>query len=69
MLNEFKGGNVNAWTILIQGTGNASFPLIIFFPRFFLFSFNSEFIKKKIFKKKSKMASFQAYLMAALTEL
>ena len=37
-------------------------PLNVFF---FLFSFNSEFIKKE----KSKTASFQAYLMVALTDL
>ena len=38
---------------------------ILFLLRFFLFYFNSKFIKKK----KSKMTSFQVYLTAALTEL
>ena len=38
---------------------------IYFLLRFFLFYFNSKFIKKK----KSKMTSFQVYLTAALTEL
>ena len=72
MPNEFKCGNVNAWTIRRS-------PYYIYIYIFFFF-FSSDFSyfllipnlkkkRKKEKKERSKSASFQAYLTAILTEL
>ena len=74
ILIQGKGALVGSGPIL---NGFFFFFLIFFFLRFFLFSFNFEFIKyiyiykkkKRKKKRENKMASFQAYLTATLTEL